>query len=216
MPEGLEQQIDVDGMTHLLEFLTSKGKYVPLPLGEAATAVSDRPLFSGRPGGADQMIFGSWGTKDFQGIPFHVIDPQNGKQRNVILLNGPQGTLPPKMPRKVTLPCNMVIKNIHLLSGVSGWGYPFGAEGSTTMIVRLRYEDGTQEEHKLLNGVHFADYIRRVEVPQSKFAFSLRNQQLRYLSVQHAKRKPVHSIDLIKGDDASAPMVMAMTAEQFE
>ena len=50
------------------------------------------------------------------------------------------------------------------------------------MIVRLTYDDGTTEDHKLINGVHFADYIRRVDVRQvaslpshsatSKFAIS--------------------------------------------
>ena len=51
------------------------------------------------------------------------------------------------------------------------------------MIVRLHYADGQTEDHKLINGEHFADYIRRVDVPQSKFAFDLRGQQLRYLAV---------------------------------
>ncbi len=42
------------------------------------------------------------------------------------------------------------------------------------MIVRLTYDDGKTEDHELKNGVHFADYIRRVDVPESKFAFALR------------------------------------------
>ena len=33
------------------------------------------------------------------------------------------------------------------------------------MIVRLHYADGKTEDHELKNGVHFADYIRRVDVP---------------------------------------------------
>ena len=51
------------------------------------------------------------------------------------------------------------------------------------MIVRLHYADGKTEDHALKNGEHFADYIRRVDVPGSKFAFSLRGQQIRYLAV---------------------------------
>ena len=34
--------------------------------------------------------------------------------------------------------------------------------------------DGKTEDHPLKNGEHFADYIRRVDVPGSKFAFALR------------------------------------------
>ena len=40
------------------------------------------------------------------------------------------------------------------------------------MIVRLHYDDGKTEDHELKNGVHFADYIRRVDVPGSEFAFA--------------------------------------------
>ena len=36
---------------------------------------------------------------------------------------------------------------------------------------------------QLVNGVHFADYVRKVDVPKSEFAFAMRGQQMRYLSV---------------------------------
>ena len=53
------------------------------------------------------------------------------------------------------------------------------------MIVRLHYEDGKTEDHALKNGEHFADYIRRVDVPGSKFAFAAQGrQQIRYLTVE--------------------------------
>ena len=56
---------------------------------------------------------------------------------------------------------------------MSGWGYPLGKKGSVSLIVRLQYKDGKTEDHELKNGDHFADYIRRVDVPGSKFAFDL-------------------------------------------
>ena len=58
-------------------------------------------------------------------------------------------------------PCNAPAKAIHLLSGVGGLGFPAGARGRVSMIVRLHYADGTTEDHELKNGVHFADYVRR-------------------------------------------------------
>ena len=82
------------------------------------------------------------------------------------------------------------------------------------MIVRLTYDDGKTEDHELKNGVHFADYIRRVDVPESKFAFALRNQQVRYLAV--TPKRPdavVKTIELVKGPDRTAPIVMAVTVE---
>ncbi len=81
------------------------------------------------------------------------------------------------------------------------------------MIVRLKYEDGSSEDIELRNGEHFADYIRRVEVPKSEFAFALRGQQIRYLTVVPSKAEKVVGITLVKGPDGSAPVVMAITAE---
>ena len=93
-------------------------------------------------------------------MPFALVDPQGDRCRTPIMLHGPIGTIPPKMPKSVSLPCNTPAKAIHLLSGVSGWGFPYGREGTVSMIVRLHYEDGKTEDHELKNGVHFADYIR--------------------------------------------------------
>jgi hypothetical protein len=79
--------------------------------------------------------------------------------------------------------------------------------------VRLHYADGKQEDHPLKNGVEFADYIRRVDVPGSKFAFALRSQQIRYLSITPKRHDPIAQIELVKGSDQSAPIVMAVTVE---
>ena len=81
------------------------------------------------------------------------------------------------------------------------------------MIVRLHYADGSSEDHELKNGEHFADYIRRVDVPGSKFAFSLRGQQVRHLSIQPKRSDVISEIELVKGRDSTAPIVMAMTIE---
>jgi hypothetical protein len=81
------------------------------------------------------------------------------------------------------------------------------------MIVRLVYEDGVTEDHGLKNGQHFADYIRHVEVPESKFAFDLRGRQVRYLAVTPKRSTLIKQIDLVKGADATAPVVMAVTVE---
>jgi hypothetical protein len=81
------------------------------------------------------------------------------------------------------------------------------------MIVRLVYADGGTEEHPLVEGEHMADYIRRVDVPKSEFAFDLDGRQLRYLRIQPRRADPVKAVELVKGDDGTAPVVMAITAE---
>ena len=100
-----------------------------------------------------------------------------------------------------------------MLSGVSGWGFPYGRNKAVCLTVRLNYEDGTTEDHPLQNAVHFADYIRRVDVPGSELAFMLRGQQIRYLTIYPKRSDVIKTIDFVKGPDPSAPVVMAVTLE---
>jgi hypothetical protein len=170
-------------------------------------------MFNSESADPERLIFSDWSPKTFKGVPFVLTDPQGEQRRNVILLNGPAGRVSSEMPKSVTLLCQSAARSIHLLSGVSGWGSPLGERGSVSMIVRLHYADGSTEDHPLKNGEHFADYIRRVDVPGSQFAFPLRNQQVRYLSVQPQKADVIQSIEFVKGPDRTAPVVMAVTIE---
>ncbi|GIW94882.1 MAG: glycosyl hydrolase [Pirellulaceae bacterium] len=213
MPEGFEKQMSQQEMTDLLAFLTARGKYVPLDLSKVATVPSDRGMFYSREAEVERLIFPDWGPKEFRGVPFHLIDPNDGRRPNVVLFYSPQGAIPPQMPRQIELPCHMPVKAIHMLSGVSGWGFPYGRQREVTLIVRLHYADGQTEDHALRNGEHFADYIRRVDVPGSEFAFALRGQQIRYLAIVPKRTETIEKIELIKGPDASAPVVMAITLE---
>jgi putative membrane-bound dehydrogenase-like protein len=213
MPEGFEKQLKEPEIVDLLEFLTRPGRYLPLPLDKVATAVSTRGMFYSHDAAAERLIFPDWKPKTFKDVPFHLVDPRDGKVPNVVLLRSPNGAVARSMPRSVSLPCNISAKAIHFLSGVSGWGYPYAEKGSVSMIVRLHYKDGKTEDHELKNGEHFADYIRRVDVPGSTFAFALRGQQIRYLSITPKRAEPLTRIDLVKGPDRTAPVVMAVTVE---
>lgn len=213
MPEGFEKQVSKKDLSNLLEFLTQRGKFVPIALDKVATVNTTKGMFYSEDADLERLIFDDWSPKTFEGVPFQLIDPKQGTILNAVMLYGPTGSLPPKMPKKVSLPCNTPVTAIHLLSGISGWGYPATTKGSQSMIVRLHYADGQTEDHELKNGEHFADYIRRVDVPQSKFAFALRGQQLRYLTVLPKRSEAIESIELVKGRDDSAPVVMAVTVE---
>jgi putative heme-binding domain-containing protein len=218
MPEGFEKQMSEKDLVNLLEFLTQRGKYLPLPLGPAATAVSTRGMFNNEADFLERLVFPDWQPRTFEGVPFQLVDPAGGRVPNVVMLYGPLGKFPPKMPRSVSLPCNTPAKAIHFLSGVGGWSYPAPESkvGSVSLIVRLHYADGKKEDHELKNGVHFADYIRRVDVPESKFAFSLRGRQIRYLAVRPGRNAVIERIELVKGPDVTAPLVMAVTVETGE
>ncbi len=194
--------------------LTRPGEFLPLPLDKAATVVSTRGMFYDEESPAERLIFDDWSPKEFEGVPFHLIDPRGDRVPNAVLLYGPLGKVPPRMPRSVRVPCHVAARAIHFLSGVSGWGHPLGERGSVSMIVRLHYEGGMTEDHRLKNGEHFADYTRRVDVPRSKFAFLLRTQQIRYLAVLPQRKDMIELIELIKGPNDTAPIVMAITAEK--
>ncbi|MDA1038758.1 MAG: c-type cytochrome, partial [Planctomycetota bacterium] len=213
MPVGFEKQIRPEAFADLMSFLTKRGKFVPLSLEKVATAVSTKGMFYNENNEVERLIFPDWVAKTFQGVPFTLVDPQGDRVPNVVMLHGPQGYLPPKMPKSVSLSMGSPIQVLHILGGVAGWGFAGGGAGSTSMIVRFTYQDGTVEDHPLVNGEHVADYIRRVDVPKSEFAFDLDGRQLRYLKVVPQRPDPIVSIDLVKGNDATAPVVMAMTVE---
>ena len=118
------------------------------------------------------------------------------------------------MPRSVSLPCNTSATAIHLLSGVGGWSFPAHGARSVSLTVRLHYADGATEDHALVNGVHFADYIRRVDVEGSEFAFNLRGQQVRFLSIRPKRTDRIDVIELVKGNDPTSPIVAAVTIER--
>ncbi len=213
MPEGIEKLVTAEELRDLLEFLTQRGRFLPLNISKAATIVSDRGMFNSHEASVERLIFDDWSPHTFAGVPFQLIDPRQGTVPNVIMLHSPNGDVCRSMPKSARLPCSGRVQAIHLLSGVSGWGYPASSEPSTSLIVRLHYVDETEEDHALLNREHFADYIRRVDVPQSEFAFALRDQQIRYLSVMPKRDVAMDGIEFIKGPDRTAPIVMAVTLE---
>jgi putative heme-binding domain-containing protein len=212
MPEGFEKQATPAELVDLLEFLAARGKYLPLALDKVATAVSTRGMFNSHDAEAERLVFDDWTPKTFAGVPFHLIDPRGASAPNVVLLRGPRG-LSAAMPASVAIACHGPAKAIHILGGVSGWGYPLGEKGSTSLIVRLHYEDKATEDHELKNGEHLADYIRRVDVAGSQFAFDLGGRQVRYLAIEPARRAAIDRIELVKGPDDTAPVVMAITLE---
>src|SRR5262249_1558734 len=111
------------------------------------------------------------------------------------------------------LPCNAPAKAIHLLSGVSGWGYPYSPKGTVSLIVRLHYADGKTEDHALKNGEHFADYIRVVDVPGSKLAFKLGGQQARHRAIEPRGAERIRQIGCVRGPAKTAPPTRAVRVE---
>jgi putative membrane-bound dehydrogenase-like protein len=213
MPEGFEKTLKQEELVDLLEFLTARGKFVPIALDKAATIISTQGMFYSKDSTQERLVLTDWSPRAVKGVPFQLVDPQKDTKPNAIMLYSKNGEVAATMPKSAKLDCNIPAKTIHLLSGVSGWGYPFGKNGGVVMIVRLHYADGKTEDHPLKDGEHFADYIRKVEVPKSEFAFSMRSQQMRYLTVPATRDAILTAIEFVKGPDPSAPIVLAVTVE---
>src|SRR5439155_15866478 len=126
MPEGFEKQVKREEIRDLLEFLTQRGRYVPIPLEKVATVISTRGMFHDESAAAERLVFPDWGPKVVEGVPFVLVDPQDAKIPNAILLFGPQGKITPTIPRSVSLTCNFPAKAVHLLSASSGCHHPRG------------------------------------------------------------------------------------------
>jgi putative membrane-bound dehydrogenase-like protein len=214
MPEGFEKQLSREQLADMLAYLTDNSGFIPLDLQRVATVSSARGMFHSPDAVAERLVFEDWGPKMVDGVPFYPIDPQDGRVRNVVMLHGPRGATAPTMPRSVELKCGAPAKAIHFLSGVSGWGFPSTEAGTVSLVVRLRYADGGTEDHELKNGVHFADYLGATEVAGSRRAFSLGQQQIRYFKIEPKRAEAIEAVELIKGEDDTAPLIMAVTAEQ--
>lgn len=212
MPEGFEKTMSLVEFSDLLEYLSARGGFVPLDLTKVATVATDRGMFID-PDGPERILFDSWSPKSFQGIPFQLIPPRDGTVLNAIVLHCRLGQVSRSLPDNVSLVCNIPVKAIHILGGVAGWAYPLGKNNELVMTIRLKYADGQTEDHHLLNGIHIADYVQRIDVPKSQHAYSPGGKQVRYLAVMPGRRESLVSIELIKAEGDYAPVIMAVTVE---
>lgn len=223
---------DLTGLTHdrvlkqvgelekLLGFATalSGAKLVPVPLDRYATVSSARSMFTGDPN--QVMIFPKWGLQQYFDIPFALGDPKDGKAKNFIVLrsdgSGAENGLAKSLPLSVKMSCAGPIKTVHLISGPSGWGYPNTSEKSVSMVLRLHFQDGSEpEEHKLRNAVHFAN----PEIQAVEGGFKALPLQLSFCPrhIPISVKRPfaaVKEIEFAKGEDNTAPVIMAVTVER--
>jgi type 1 glutamine amidotransferase len=106
--------------------------------------------------------------------------------------------------------------SLHFLGGVGGWAWPSGgdaARGTPAMKVIIQFADGTNEEHVLKNGEHFADTFTRADVPMSVDAGDFtRRGQLRYFALNLKKKAALAKIILESYDTDLVPCTVAITA----
>ncbi len=108
MPDGFEKQMSEEDLVNLLEFLTQRGKYLPLPLDKVATVVTTKGMFYSETADGGAADLRRLVAEDVRGcaVPADRSARRPGEERRACFIR-PSGKIPPTMPKSVKLPCNM-------------------------------------------------------------------------------------------------------------
>ncbi|MFD0892671.1 ThuA domain-containing protein [Luteolibacter ambystomatis] len=217
MPEGLEG-LGGESLRDILAYLcgTDAARYRTLDLRGVFTADTRKGLYQSQAATGDTLVFRKYGTQEIEKVPFNVIDPGKSTNGNNILVlkGGGAGTFSAGLARKVEVKTGGFKANrLHFLGGVTGWGYQGGGDPSPVMKVTVFYADGGSEELVFQNGIEFADYYRRTDVPGSKYVDVLRDHQIRFFSKQLKRAGPIDRLAIESFATGAAPTLAAITAE---
>lgn len=222
MPTGLEE-IGAEELRDVFTWLRSEYEGFRLvDIAAACTADTQTGLYDPRE--PRTLEFTRFGVHAVDGIPFEVIDPvRSTSGKNVIVLKGGLGQdwyCKLHQPTRVEVPVGFALKRLHVLGGISAWGFPFTQARRPAARVTWHYADGATEEHVLVDGREFADWIRPHDVPGSRFVQGLLRPesrgQLRRFVLEPGRDEVIEKIVLQSFDDDTAPTFVALTAELEE
>jgi putative membrane-bound dehydrogenase-like protein len=221
MPEGLES-LGADAIRDILTFLVSEaGNFRVVDLQTAFTASSVKGLYDPQRE-PNNLRLKKFGILTVESIPFQVMDPAKSLNgNNAIVLKGgsnPDWYCKTSLPQSVEIPMGYACDKLHVLGGIAAWGTLDGSKkGKQVVKVTYHYASGLQEIRVLYDGVEFSDWIKRVDVPGSKFVDGLiegnRPGQLRWFTLKPLQREVIHHITLESYDNTMAPTFLAITAE---
>jgi len=220
MPVGLEK-VGAAGLRDVIAYLSQGTEgFRVLSLGAVCTRNSLTGLYDHRRP-REILKPRQFGISTVFGVPFEALDPaRTPSSSNVIVLKG--GTAPDwdcklRAPQRVEVPVGCSVQQVHVLGGIAAWGFPYHREKTEILKWTWKYQDGTNEEVVLHNGVEFGDWIGRNDVPGSTFVEGFLAEdswgQVRFHSLAPAQSKPVASIVLESFDNLFAPTIVAMTVE---
>lgn len=118
--------------------------------------------------GADDFAEMPTGRQDLQGVPFQIIDPKANRGKSVLVLRGSErGRFPAKAEG---LPVGQKLTRLFVLHACAWPGEEVGS-------YRLRYEDGTHHDFRLINGRNIGDWRAPRELPEAVPAVIRGNRQ---------------------------------------
>jgi putative heme-binding domain-containing protein len=216
MPEGLEA-LGAETLRDILAFICGgEQKFRVVDLREAYTADSRRGLFASEEATGDTVHFAKFGNVTADGVPWFVMDPvKSSTGANLIVLKGGgKNNVAYQNPQKVEVAMHTAAKQLHLLSGIAGWGYPAIRDDRVALKVTVNHSAGAPEVFELKNGEAFADYNREIEVPGSAFVEGVVNRgQLRRITLPVANAAPITKLVLESLDNGVTAVVAAITAD---
>lgn len=219
MPEGFEA-LGAEALRDLLTFIVGDASkdFRIVDLSDAYTADTRGGIFHSVEFKGGKLDLPKTGNLVLSGIPFYIEPPEKSLTgNNVIVLKGgpnPQN-YSNSQPQSVEAKLGVSAKKLHLLSGIGAWAFPFGdGKDIPAMKVTLKFTDGKTEEHVLKNGVQFADYIRRVDVPESTYIPELSEKtQVRGITLDVQHSGVIDTVALSSFANKIAPVVVAITAD---
>ncbi|MCB1277510.1 PVC-type heme-binding CxxCH protein [Prosthecobacter sp.] len=218
MPEGLDA-LGPEALRDILTFICGDAmkQFRIIHLADAYTADSRGGVFAGPAANQGQLRLAKFGNVQVEGVPFFIQDAakaSNGANL-IVLKGGPPNSMSATFPAKVEVAVNVAAKRIQMLSGISGWGWPAVRDEVPVLKATVVYENGEKDEFTFINGVHFSDYIRPVEVPGSKYVEGITDgQQMRLLTLELTKKSAAKTLILESPEgNGTAPVIAAITAD---
>ncbi|MEP6668541.1 MAG: PVC-type heme-binding CxxCH protein [Chthoniobacter sp.] len=218
MPEGFDG-LGGEALRDIITYLQSVdgAHFRTLDLRNAFTASTSGGLYNSQAGTKDTFDFIKTGTVTVEGVPFSIVSPEKvvGGGNIVVLEGGPEKAFSKTLPQKVEIKVGGFKANrLHFLGGVTGWGFNGGGDTSDVLTVTIHTTQGQRETLLCKNGVEFADYIRRIDVPGSKYAEGIvKNHQMRWFTKQLSGPIDIDRVTLESPDGHAAPTIVAITAE---
>ena len=215
MPEGFEG-LGAESLRNLLAYLcVDDARFRVLDLSRASTRNTARDLFAAPENEGEFLMFKRHGLQRVEEVPFNVVSPAQATANVIVLKGGPGDVSSRKtLPRKVEVPVGVAARRLHFLGGIAGWGFPFVQDKQLPVLkVTVLFVGGAREEMVFKNGVEFADWLGRHDVPGSKWVdWTVGPGQVRWFSRDIQGRGVVDKLILESYDNEVAPTVVASSS----
>jgi len=216
MPEGFEA-LGAEGLRDVLAFIVgSETRFRFIDLSSAYTASTRDGLYAGPLPHEGSLPLTKSGAVNAYGVPFNIVDPAKLPKNIMVLKGGPPNSYAQRtFPKTVEAKVGFAAKQLHVLGNVGGWAFPYGQDKEDSLKVTVHYTGGKTETLTFKNGEEIGDYIREVEVPNSKLVRGIvgNGAQVRLASRKLTGEGVIEKLTFTSAGQAVAPTTLAITAD---